>query len=288
MSMHTGADTDPLRTRFEGFRGGCGPEMVCLHGFTATWRVWQPVLPALTSEYSVFAPTLAGHHGGPPFPLADLSTARIVELAEQTLDDEGIGQAHLVGNSGGGWLALALAARGRARSVVALSPGGGWAPGSKADRMVRRFFLRAQFLGERTARLRRTIAARPGLRQRALGDVVAGARQLSPSVALEMLEGAAGCEFADPFLRHWAAGGFPTPLAKVDCPVRIAWGSQDRVLPAAHCAAGFRSIEQADWVMLPGAGHVPMHDDPERVARTILDFTRRIDLEQRDAAMLAA
>ncbi len=34
--------------------------------------------------------------------------------------------AHLVGNSLGGWIALDLAARGRARSCLALSPAGGW------------------------------------------------------------------------------------------------------------------------------------------------------------------
>jgi pimeloyl-ACP methyl ester carboxylesterase len=41
------------------------------------------------------------------------------------MDEAGIGRAHLVGNSLGGFVALQLAARGRAESVVALAPAGG-------------------------------------------------------------------------------------------------------------------------------------------------------------------
>ena len=39
------------------------------------------------------------------------------------MDEAGFETAHIVGNSLGGYLALQLAARGRARSVVALAPG---------------------------------------------------------------------------------------------------------------------------------------------------------------------
>ena len=47
-------------------RGGSGPPLVCLHGFTDTWRTWELVLPALERRYDVLAPTLPGHAGGPP------------------------------------------------------------------------------------------------------------------------------------------------------------------------------------------------------------------------------
>jgi pimeloyl-ACP methyl ester carboxylesterase len=45
---------------------------------------------------------------------------------ERALDEAGFETAHVAGNSLGGYLALKLAERGRARSVVALPPGGGW------------------------------------------------------------------------------------------------------------------------------------------------------------------
>ena len=50
------------------------------------------------------------------------------------MDAAGFATAHLVGNSLGGHVALQLAARGRADTVVALAPAGGWAPGDGSFR----------------------------------------------------------------------------------------------------------------------------------------------------------
>ena len=66
----------------------------------------------------MLAPTLPGHAGGPP--LADEPGVReLLDAIERALDEAGFATAHVVGNSLGGYLALQLAARGRAESVVA-------------------------------------------------------------------------------------------------------------------------------------------------------------------------
>ena len=49
------------------------------------------------------------------------------DAVERAMDEAGFETAHMVGNSLGGFVALQLAARGRARSVVAFAPAGGWA-----------------------------------------------------------------------------------------------------------------------------------------------------------------
>jgi pimeloyl-ACP methyl ester carboxylesterase len=107
-------------------RGGSGPPLVCLHGFLDTWRTWQLVLPALERSHDVLAVTLPGHAGGPPVP-RPLTLPSVVDAVEGALDAAGLASAHMVGNSLGGFLALQLAARGRAESVVAFAPAGGWA-----------------------------------------------------------------------------------------------------------------------------------------------------------------
>ena len=102
-------------------RGGSGTPLLCLHGFTDTWRTWELVLPALERRHDVLAPTLAGHAGGPPLG-AEITATTLADAVERAMDDAGFATAHIVGNSLGGFLALQLAARGRARSVVALAP----------------------------------------------------------------------------------------------------------------------------------------------------------------------
>ena len=118
-------------------RGGQGPPLVCLHGFADTWRTWELVLPALERRHDVLAPTLAGHAGGPPI-RPELNGGGLTDAVETAMDEAGFGTAHVVGNSLGGWVALQLAARGRAESVVALAPAGGWAPGDRSYRSTLR------------------------------------------------------------------------------------------------------------------------------------------------------
>ena len=91
--------------------------MVCLHGFTDTWRTWELVLPALEREHDVLAPTLTGHAGGPPI-AGEVTDAMLADGVERAMDEAGFDTAHIVGNSLGGFVSLQLAARGRATSVA--------------------------------------------------------------------------------------------------------------------------------------------------------------------------
>ena len=82
-------------------RGGSGPPLVCLHGFTDTWRTWELVLPALERHHDVLAPTLPGHAGGPALP-GELHAGVLADAVERAMDDAGFATAHLAGNSLGG------------------------------------------------------------------------------------------------------------------------------------------------------------------------------------------
>jgi pimeloyl-ACP methyl ester carboxylesterase len=95
-------------------RGGEGPPLVLVHGFTGSWRIWELVLPALERRHEVLAPTLPGHAGGPPL-AAELTHDTIPDAIERAMDAAGFETAHIAGNSLGGFVALQLAARGRAR-----------------------------------------------------------------------------------------------------------------------------------------------------------------------------
>jgi pimeloyl-ACP methyl ester carboxylesterase len=58
----------------------------------------------------------------------------------------------------------------------------------------------------------------------------------------------------------------------LDCPVTVAWGAKDRLLIySRQSARARRLLPDARHVTLHGCGHVPTWDDPEQVARVLLE-----------------
>lgn len=248
--------------------------LVLLHGFTAGPRAWGPVLGALAEHHDVHALTLDGHRGGTPFAHRP-SIEGYLDGIERELDARGIDRAHVVGNSLGGWIALALAGRGRARSVVALAPAGGWRPGGVFERALLTRFA----LGDAGARALAPVAPaalrRPRLRRAVMASVVAHPERVRPDAALAMVEDLVGCTALRPSLRDPSTRDL-TRLAAIDVPVRIAWSGEDRILAPRWARARFAALApDAEQLVLPGVGHVPMGDDPALVVRTILDLTGR-------------
>jgi pimeloyl-ACP methyl ester carboxylesterase len=258
-------------------RGGSGPPLVCLHGITDTWRSWELVLPALERHHDVLAPTLAGHAGGPPLDEAHATVAGLVDALERAMDDAGFETAHVVGNSLGGHLALQLATRGRARSVVAFAPGGGWPPGDPAHEERNGFFVRMRELLETAAPLADQIVATPEGRRRATGFTTTNFEHIPAELLAHQMVGAARCDGLFPLLEHARRDGWSLEPERIDCPVRIVWGTADRILRWPGAATRYREewLPNADWIELEGIGHCPQLDVPVEAAELILGFTAR-------------
>src|SRR3954452_17034892 len=114
-------------------REGEGEPLVLRHGITCTAGVWEEVVPQLAEHYDTIALTGLGHRGGTAPSGRPVRMANMVDEAVRQLDELGLDRPHVAGNSMGGWMALELARRGRARSVCALSPSGTWEPGAHAE-----------------------------------------------------------------------------------------------------------------------------------------------------------
>ncbi|GAA4737310.1 hypothetical protein GCM10023199_13420 [Actinomycetospora chibensis] len=62
------------------------------------------------------------------------------------------------------------------------------------------------------------------------------------------------------------------------CPIRVVWSERDRTIPYGRYGAPMRrALPGAEFIRLPGCGHVPMWDDPELVARVVLQVTAEHD-----------
>ena len=254
-------------------RGGGGPPLVCLHGFLDTWRTWELLLPSLERSHDVLAPTLAGHAGGPPIG-AELSDSTLADAVERAMDDAGFGTAHIAGNSLGGFVALQLAARGRARSVVALAPAGGWEAGDESFRELLALQSTIYGLSKRVAPHADAAVASPEGRRRATQFITVNYEHIPAELLAHLTRGVAACEEAPRLIEYARGAQWTLDAASIACPVRVVWGREDRLLPWPSAAVRFRTewLPHADWVELDGVGHCPQLDVPLETAQLIAGF----------------
>jgi pimeloyl-ACP methyl ester carboxylesterase len=57
---------------------------------------------------------------------------------------------------------------------------------------------------------------------------------------------------------------------EVRVPVTLVWGTRDLVLLPWQARRALAELPDARLVSLPGAGHVPMWDDPDALVRELL------------------
>jgi pimeloyl-ACP methyl ester carboxylesterase len=255
---------------------GSGEPVILLHPFLMSQTVWEVVAQQLadTGRYEVFAPTMAGHNGGPRTRSWLLSSSTLADHVEQQMDELGWDTAHIVGNSLGGWVAFELERRGRARSVTGVAPAGGWSRWSPVKFEVIGKFISgmpvlalARLLGPRVLFLpfSRRLATLP------LSGTPQGVteRQLS-----SIIDDAAHCPaYFQLLLKALLMPGL-LELAETAVPAHLVVCSKDRVVPPSRFSTHFTDFLPANTEVtkLDGVGHVPMFEAPGRVAEVIIDF----------------
>jgi pimeloyl-ACP methyl ester carboxylesterase len=252
-------------------RSGEGEPLLLLHGWGSSRRDFAAVLPALTERFEVLNMDLPGA-GRSPHLIERPTVAAITDAVEQTLDAEDVGRVHVLGNSLGARIALELARRGRARSVVSIAPSGMniW-----PERVL-------QGTGMAVARLvGRTISPLIGpLSRSAVGRTAlmlplkARPWSTGQEEAIGLREG-----FADS--RDWWRTllwalllDVPRGVGHIDCPVLLVQGTADWIA-MGQTVRYLPVVPRSRFRPLVAAGHAPQSDRPETIVRLVEQTARR-------------
>ncbi len=249
-------------------RRGEGAPLLLIHGTGGSRAHWKPLVERLAAERELLLVDLPGHGESPPpadsTPHTPIGYAQVLA---RLLDELGIDSAHAAGNSVGGWTALELAKLGRARSVVALAPAGLW---PKRDPWRCSAQLWSQHKMGRLFAPVVPAAMRSGLgRTLLLSGTVAKPKQVPPHEAIEMATTFASTPGFSDHLAQTRRERFRDGHA-IDVPVTVAWGDKERLIPP-KARRRDELPAHTRFITLPECGHSPMWDNPELVARTILD-----------------
>ncbi len=243
-------------------RQGNGPPLVLIHGLGGSLVNWDPVLDLVAAERDVIAVDMPGFGSSDPLPdgrpHSAIEMGRAIAAHCETL---GIERPHLAGNSLGAWTALEIAADGNAASVCCISPAGLWGkplgPRSYNSRKAGRRIKGLLFAALRTARGRRAL----------MGTTVARPELLTAEEAIAWTGAwldASSYDDANDWMRA-------APFERADevcVPVTIAWGAHDRLVAPPLPE---RMPTQAHYMKVPGWGHTPTRDDPEGVAKLLIE-----------------
>jgi len=245
--------------------------LLLIHGLGGTVRVWDPVVPLLEAEREVIVLDMPGFGAAPPLPdgveptaanLAAALHAQCVALGHE--------RPHVAGNSLGAWVGLEMGRSGWAASVTALSPAGLWrAPLGERKGDTRRWARRLRPLVSLGLQV-------PPLRRRMLATFAARPERIPRSAGRELVLGwidASGYDGANRAMRThlFDPSGYPD-----DVPVTIAWGERDNLVAPPKPE---RRPPGASFLVLPGVGHTPTWDDPELVAKTLLEGSRTKEIQ---------
>ena len=270
---------------------GSGEPILLLHPFMMSQNVWKGVAPLVagidvadpaapaTGRYEVFAPTMLGHNGGGKGPFF-LHSGALADDIERRLDALGWDTAHIVGNSLGGWVAFELERRGRARTLTAIAPAGGWRHFTPVKFEIVAKFLAGMPVWLFTLALRERVLKLPFTRKLASLPVSAQPDGLSDDDLRDIIDDVTHCPaYYQLLVKSLTLPGL-LELANGSVPTHLVICEKDRVLPHPRFTRQFTSqlpgpSSGTQITHLDGVGHIPMFEAPRRVADLIVGFVDR-------------
>ncbi|MEM6709609.1 MAG: alpha/beta fold hydrolase BchO [Pseudomonadota bacterium] len=254
---------------------GKGPVALLVHGTASTSHSWLALAERLKHHFTLLIPDLPGHGASAvpePGRYSPLAMATALHHALEAIDEQ---PELVVGHSAG----CAVLARGlaagtlSARGFIALNPALLPLPGLQQFVLpgLARVLAGAPMIAEVVALQGRDRVAVKGLLQgigsKLDGESVDAYRRL----------------FADPahvrsvlrMMAEWNLPDVAACLPSVQLPTYLIGGGRDRAVPAHQLERLVRRFPDAERVLLTQVGHLAQEEQPDTVARLVLDWCER-------------
>lgn len=249
------------------------PPLLCFHGITQTAHSWDEVAEALADEYHVMCFDQRGH-GDTSWPEdADYTRQSMAADIEALAVALGLPRFFLAGMSMGGINSMtftaAYPARVAALVIVDVSP----EVKKEGVENIRKFVQAADILDSFEAFVERAHAFNP---RRSRENIESRLRH-----NLKQLPDGRWTWKYDPRLRGGMGrpgenpkGGLWDDVAKITCPTLILKGDESDILSADGASRLQEAIPGSSLVVIPGAGHSVMGDNPVAFTAAVRQFLR--------------
>ncbi len=234
---------------------GGAPPLLLLHGMASSWRQWRTTLLRLGGEVPLCALDFPGF-GGSDSTRRPLAGPDFVDACEAWCRRRGWPAISAVGHSFGGAVLVEWAGRHpeRFRSLGLIAPASVFHPWYTAGYD----FLRWPVLGPALVPLVIWLVSTRRVGRRVFAHIANDIGSLEPDEVRDLQW---GCRAAREMRRALDYYRFPEAaehLGRIRCPVLIAWGTHDRVVPFSDAAFYLGHLPDGHMESWTGCGHVPM------------------------------
>ena len=244
--------------------GGQGAPLMLLHGFGANKDIFTRVARSLTPHYRVIVPDHIGFGESSHPQYADYSPTAQADRLHALARALGIQSVHLGGNSMGGQIAMTYAALypDEVNSLWLLDPAGVWsAPESEVRKIIRETGHNPLVVSneDEFAQLFAMVMNEPPFVPRPIMNVMA--RERIRNFVLE-----------ERIFKQLVADSVEERVSDLKTPSLIVWGDRDRLINVATADILHKLLPNSQVVIMPGVGHVPMLERPQKSADDYLRF----------------
>ena len=241
---------DVFGQKIHYLEAGSGPNVILLHGLGADATNWAANTSLLAKSFHVYVPDQIGF-GESDKPLINYRVATLVDFLDGFCKKLGIAKASIVGNSLGGWTAMAftLTHPDKVEKMVLVD-----AAGYSFDRLGQPKPTREMLEALNPS----TVAASKAV----LGIILANKAMATDGLAEQLFtghlkhnDGYTIDRFIDSILR--GEDVVDGRLGAIKAPTLVVWGREDALTPLAGGKLMATEIAGAESVILDHCGHVP-------------------------------
>ena len=246
-----------------------GLPMVLLHGTSSSLLTWEACVDPLKKDYRVIRLDLPGFGLTGPHPSRHYQISDYVEFLHNFLKAIDVDSCVLGGNSMGGWIAwnYALEYPKEIKKIILLDAGG--YPEKKAKGS-----LGLELAKVPVFRQLLTVITPRRLIKKSLLDVYGDSSKITESLV---------DQYHDMILREGNRNALLDRLSdgmnsdtirisQINIPALIIWGDHDNLFPVHHAWKFHRDLPKDTVVIIAGAGHVPMEEEPIKTGQAIRYF----------------
>jgi len=251
---------------------GQGPVVLLIHGTGSSSHSWRGLAPHLASRYTVVAPDLPGHGFSGSVDGRRLSLPGMAASVSALVEAMGIEPRWVVGHSAGAAILARCTLDALLEPEALISLNGALLPFRGAAGLLFPPLAKLLFLNPLAPRL---FARSATSRDRVVRLIEGTGSRLDPlgiDLYARLFSSPEHVAATLGMMANWDLRRLTRDLAELERPVLLVVGEGDRAVPPGDADRLSRILPEAKQIRLPGLGHLAHEEDPEEVARIMVEF----------------